>query len=199
MTCDPLAYTGAGPLGLLIALAIVCVVAGAVLLLMFRRRGRAVNIVLMLIVSGAAVSLAVGTPSQAMADDCPPAENSPTEVIQANNSLTIIQTSVMEGLVPGIEPVAITGTVTNNGTDSTDIAAIDVEIAGIITDPDAAPGSCDPGDYVLLNPRMLVGRTLSPGGSTEFAGASIGFNNKSTNQDTCKSAIVRLLYTANPN
>jgi len=37
-----------------------------------------------------------------------------------------------------------------------------------------------------------------PGGSTAFAGASIGFNDKSTNQDACKGATIQLLYTANP-
>ena len=37
-----------------------------------------------------------------------------------------------------------------------------------------------------------------PGGSTAFAGASIGFNDKSTNQDACKGATIPLLYTANP-
>jgi hypothetical protein len=89
--------------------------------------------------------------------------------------------------------------VTNNGTDSTDIIAVNVEITGVTTHPGAVPGPCDPSDYVLLDARMPVGRTLDPGGSTPFAGASIGFNDKSTNQDACKGATIQLLYTANPN
>ena len=45
---------------------------------------------------------------------------------------------------------------------------------------------------------MPVGRTLDPGGSTPFSGAFIGFSDKSTNQDACQGAAIKLLYTANP-
>jgi len=45
---------------------------------------------------------------------------------------------------------------------------------------------------------MPVGQTLGPETSAAFSGALIGFNNKSTNQDTCKGATISLLYTANP-
>jgi hypothetical protein len=219
MTCEPLAYTGGGRLDLLLAIAISCLAAGGLLLLMTRRRGRAVTVALLLLVCGAAVSITGGTPTGAMAADCPPAANSlpaadplspadpqsaanpqsAADPQSAANSLTVSQTSVMDGLAPGIAPVAITGVVINNGADSTDIIAVDVEITGVITHPGAVPGPCDPSDYVLLDARMPVGRTLDPGGSTPFAGASIGFNDKSTNQDACKGATIQLLYTANPN
>jgi hypothetical protein len=208
MTCDPLAYTGGGQISLLLMLAIGCVLAGALLLLMTRRRGRGVTLVLLLVVGGGALLVTAATPTPAMADVCPtaegvapndpPAANVPPVNVPTDNSLTITQTSVMVGLAPGIAPVAITGVVSNNGTDSTDITAIEVAITGVITDPNSAPGTCDPSDYVLLNPRMPVGQTLGPGGSTPFAGASIGFSNKVVNQDTCKGATVVLLYTANP-
>lgn len=36
------------------------------------------------------------------------------------------------------------------------------------------------------------------GAATPFRGASIGFSDKSTNQDACKGAAIKLLYTANP-
>lgn len=194
MTCDPLAYTGAGQLGLLLTVAIACLAAGALLPLMTRRRGSVVTGALLLLVSGAVVSIIAATPTPAVADDCPSADHSATE-----NSFTITQTSVIEGLAPGIMPVAIAGIVVNNATDSTYITAVDVEIAGVITEPGAVPGVCDASDYVLLDSRMQLGRTLGPGGSTPFAGASIGFSNKSTNQDVCKGATIQLLYTANPN
>jgi hypothetical protein len=126
------------------------------------------------------------------------AQSSPVVNLEPINSLTITQTSVMQGLAPGVAPVPITGIVANISDDSTVITAIAVEITGVITAPGAAPGVCDASDYVLLNSLMPVGRTLGPGGWTEFAGASIGFNNKSTNQDTCQGATIELLYTANP-
>jgi len=218
MTCDPLAYTGGGRLDLLLAVAIACLAAGGLLLLLTRRRGRVVTVALLLLVCGAAVSITGGTPTGAMAADCPPSANalpaadplspvnpqsaadpqSETDPQSDANSLTVVQTSVMDGLAPGIAPVPITGVVTNIGTDSTVIIAVDVEIIGVVTDPGAVPGVCDASDYVLRDTRMPVGRTLDPGGSTAFAGASIGFNDKSTNQDACKGATIQLLYTANP-
>ena len=164
MTCEPLAYTGGGRLDLLLAIAISCLAAGGLLLLMTRRRGRAVTVALLLLVCGAAVSITGGTPTGAMAADCPPAANSlpaadplspadpqsaanpqsAADPQSAANSLTVSQTSVMDGLAPGIARVAITGVVINNGADSTDIIAVDVEITGVITHPGAVPGPCDP-------------------------------------------------------
>jgi len=122
-----------------------------------------------------------------------------TSYATALNSISVIQTSTLEGLAPGVAPVAITGLIINNGPDSTVIAAVDVEITAVTRAFDAAPGSCGPSDYVLLNPRMMVGRTLAAsGGSTNFAGASIGFNDTTANQDACQRATVTLLYTAVP-
>jgi hypothetical protein len=131
------------------------------------------------------VALTPGTPVQAAAADC----------VSADNSLTITQTSVMDGLAPGVDPVPITGLIVNNGPDGTHVAAIDVEITAVINDPNAVDGSCDVSDYRVLDPRMLVDRHLGPGGSTPFAGASIGFADKVTNQDACKHARLHLRYT----
>jgi hypothetical protein len=41
---------------------------------------------------------------------------------------------------------------------------------------------------------MPVKQSLAPGEPAEFTGVSIGFNNKSTNQDACKRAAVHLEY-----
>jgi hypothetical protein len=54
------------------------------------------------------------------------------------------------------------------------------------------------GDYVLLDTKMPVDQALVPGGSASFAGAAIGFDNKTVNQDGCWQAVVHLLYTAMP-
>jgi len=52
-------------------------------------------------------------------------------------------------------------------------------------------------DDRLLAPTMPIGRALGPGGeSTEFTGASIGFNDKSSNQDTCLGAVIGLTYAS---
>ncbi len=190
MTCDPLAYSGPGAnVSLLVILAVVFLVVGGVILLWTGRRGRIASGVLLLLISAAAVTITAGTPGRALAaTDCP----------SADNSLTIVQTSVMDDLAPGTAPVPIAGMVRNNGADSTYIEAVDVRITRVVPAPGAVPGLCDASDYLLVRSLMPVGRTLVPGGSTEFSGASIGLRNKSVNQDTCKGARIELLYTANP-
>lgn len=193
MNCYPLPNTGVDAnTGLFLLVAIGCLVLGAVLVLATRRGRRhtgatAALTVLSLVV--AAFVLPPGAPAQATTSDCETA---------GQNSLTVRQTSIMDGLAPGRAPVAITGVVVNNSVDSTYITAVDVRITAVSTQPGAAPGTCDPSDYFLLNPRMSVEQPVGPGGSTSFAGASIGLGNKPTNQDACQRAVIHLLYTANP-
>lgn len=190
MNCDPLPNTGAGAaVGPILLIALGCLVLGTILLALSRRRKTGVSAALaVLVVLSAALALAPGTPAQAADSDC----------LTGNNSLTVTQTSSMLGLAPGVAPVPITGLVVNNGTDSTYLRAVDVEITGVTGRPGSPLGSCTAGDYVLLDTLMPVGRTLGPGGSTAFTGASIGFRNKTVNQDSCQHAVVHLLYTANP-
>jgi LPXTG-motif cell wall-anchored protein len=113
------------------------------------------------------------------------------------NSLTITQTSVVTDLGPGRPAAALTGAITNNGPDSTHITAINVEITSVTLALDASPGTCSSSDYELFDARMPVGHTLAAdGGSTVFSGASLGFADKTTQQDACQRATVHLLYTA---
>ncbi len=193
MTCDPLPNTGLdAPVLAVLIIAVVCLLLGLGMLVVRRRRGRtAATLMVLLILGGAVMGLIPSAPALASSPDCLTAD-------PAENSLTIKQTSTMEGLAPGIPPAAITGLVTNNGLDSTFIPGIVVEIVSISTHPKAPTGRCDATDYLLLDPRMPVNRTLGPGGSTTFAGASIGFSNKSVNQDACKRATIHLRYTTVP-
>lgn len=189
MICESLPNTGAAVRpDLLLLVAIACLVIGAVIVVAARRRGRRRTTVALLLLVGAAMAVTAGAPTPAMADGC----------LSTSNSLTVVQTSVMTGMAPGIAPVDIDGIVSNRGSDSTYIDVVDVEIASVSTDPAARPGTCDATDYLLIDRRMPVGRTLEPGGSAPFTGASIGFSNKSSNQDVCKGATVHLRYVANP-
>ncbi len=190
MTCGTLSFTGLNEhLGLVVLIAVACLVVGVTILLVARHRraGVAVGALLLVLVIGTVV-IAPTMPAEAASSDC----------VQADNSLTVTQTSTMQGLAPGIDPVPITGRVVNNGTDSTRITAVEVEITSVTTGLGSTPGTCDASDYLLRDVRMSVERTLGPGGSTEFSGASIGFGNKATNQDACQNATIHLLYTANP-
>ena len=44
---------------------------------------------------------------------------------------------------------------------------------------------------------MSVGSDVAAGASASFTGATLGFNDKLTNQDACKGATVNLAYVSN--
>jgi hypothetical protein len=224
--------TGLGAyFGLLLLLAISCLIAGVTLVLLARRSrgGLAVLVLLLLLGTVTTVStLGMVTPAQAATPGCspPPSSSSssgssssgsalsgssasgsssasspsapPSTASSSVGRLTVTQTSTMAGLAPGVAPTPITGRLVNHSAESTHITAVGVEIASITPGFNSSAGACGVGDYEVIAARMRVGRTLGPEGSTAFAGASIGFNNKKTNQDGCQGATVHLLYTTNP-
>ncbi|MEV6876678.1 hypothetical protein [Amycolatopsis sp. NPDC051128] len=179
--------------GLVLSLVIGCLAAGTALTLVSRRRNGTLAVLLIVSLVGATTALFPATPAHATTSDCGADGNHP-----AGNSLTVTQTSTMDHLAPGVAPVPITGLVVNNGDDSTYLAAVEVQITSVTPAPGSPAGSCDAGDYLLVNARMPVARALGPGGSAPFTGAAIGFRNKTVNQDSCQNATIHLLYTANP-
>ena len=184
MSCLDLAFTGSGSVLVPLLLGVAFVVVGAVVTLR-RRRHRAIVAGALMLIACLALPLA-GPASPAQAAGC---NDTP------DNSLTIRQTSAMTAMIPGRSPASIGGTVTNNGSDETDIIAIVVSIAGVTKSGGAVAGTCGAEDFIVLDSRMPVGQTLAPGATTTFSGASIGLRNGPTNQDACKGSTVHLLYT----
>lgn len=195
MSCGELATTGSGLVAPLI-LAAACLVVGVVALFVARtRRSRtaAAGVFVVLLSGGLTSGMADTSSARAAAPDCSAAP-SPS----AGNSLTITQTSTMSQLAPALAPAAITGLVVNTGSDSTYITAIAVSIVSVTKSPGAGAGAgiCDASDYVLRDVTMPVDRMLEPGGSATFDGASIGFRDKSINQDACQGAAIGLRYVS---
>ncbi len=108
------------------------------------------------------------------------------------SNLTLAQTSNISNMYPGDSAQAITGTVTNNAGNSAYVTAVTASISGVT----GGAGACDASDYTLATPTMTVCRDVVAGGSATFTGATIKFNNKTTNQDGCKGATVVLAYAA---
>ncbi len=99
--------------------------------------------------------------------------------------------NAISGLAPGVAAQALTGTITNNGTNSYTVTGLSAAITGVAGG--AGPG-CDATDYTLVQPSG-VGGALAAAASMPFSSGSIAFNNKATNQDDCKGATVTITYT----
>lgn len=108
---------------------------------------------------------------------------------------TVTQTSTVSNMFPGDAPQTLSGTVTNDSGESAYVTRVVVSISGV-SQASGAAGSCDASDYTLANETMAVGKDVAKGGQANFGGATIKFNNKTTNQDGCKGATVNLAYAA---
>lgn len=187
MDCTDIPTTGS-PVASILAWAIALLLLGLALVLVRSRRTGTITVLVLLLLTGgvAAFGLASGSPAFADSADCVPLDN----------DLTITQVSTLTGLAPGVPPAPITGVIVNRGAESPIITAVTVSIASVTKAPDAVTGPCGPSDYILSNVRMPIGRALPSGGSAQFSGASIQFNDKSTNQDACQGARIKLTYVS---
>jgi hypothetical protein len=114
------------------------------------------------------------------------------------DTLPVTQVSAPSNMAPGVAAGAITATVTNTGLNNAHVSQVVVSIQSVTQEASPPAGTCDPSDYTLSNPIMTTGAgDLAPNAvSGTFSGATLGFNNKLTNQDACKGATVHLHYVA---
>ena len=193
MNCDDLAATGFGA-GVVVLFALMTVGAGFLALFCARAhrrsgRGSQAAIALMLLVLCGGLAGVSGLPTaHAAPSDCAGSMPGPNEEIRANQTVTII------ALAPGVAPAPIEGVVVNGSLSTRYIETVTVSITSVTKAAGAAAGTCDVTDYNLFDVAMPVGRVLRPAEAAEFSGASIGFSNKSVNQDACKKATVNLRY-----
>jgi hypothetical protein len=115
-----------------------------------------------------------------------------------DNDLSIAQTSINSGMAPAIAADTISGTVTNNSTSQAAyVDTVTVSISSVDKASGAPAGTCDASDYTLSGATMNVQQDLAPLGQASFSGATIGFNNKASNQDACQGATVNLSFASN--
>jgi hypothetical protein len=107
--------------------------------------------------------------------------------------LTVNQTTTLTGMYPGDTAQTITGTFTNTNSGPIRVNTVTASISSVTVGGLTAVG-CDATDYTLV-PTATVGAEI-PVGSAQGAwtGITLKFNNKATNQDACKGAVVNLSY-----
>src|SRR3546814_5980616 len=96
-----------------------------------------VTAILAVLIVGASAGAVSAAPAHAASSDC----------ASAQSALTVTQTSIMDGLAPGVAPSSISGLVTNRSPDSTFIAAVRVDIIGVTRSVDAPAGTCNAADH----------------------------------------------------
>jgi hypothetical protein len=115
-----------------------------------------------------------------------------------NAAVTIVQTSVVSGMAPGVAPQSLNGTINNPNDGPAYVDEISVSISAVedaLGDPIVG---CSAADYVIAgSPIDFSGEALA-NDTTTWTGATIAFDNDPlVNQDACKNAIVVLEYSSN--
>ena len=113
------------------------------------------------------------------------------------NALTVVQTSTISGLAPGLPAQTLGGNFNNPNSGPVYVASVTASIASVTDAGGNAIVGCDTSDYTLANATMTVGAEV-PSGTAKgsWTGATLAFNNKASNQDACKLAVVHLSYSA---
>jgi hypothetical protein len=207
--CDLLAATGSPVTTLLVAAAALLIVGVVLSVGAGGRGGRRVALVAALVIgSGIVVGGAgpnqaraaehpcgdAGLPDGVVIEPTPTGSGSPENDDAPVSPFDIGQISTNVDIAPGLAPTPISGQVVNRGPEAIYVEAVSVEIATVTKAAGAVDGVCDSTDYDLRDPIMHIGRTLMPGQTAIFSGATIGFHNKPINQDACQAATVGLTY-----
>jgi hypothetical protein len=110
--------------------------------------------------------------------------------------VTIEQLSVLNGVAPGAPAQDIEIKITNpSATTSQFVNEVAARIDGVELAAGHAPGTCDETDFTLSGP-LAIGHEFLANEVQTYTGLTIAFNNKATNQDACKGAVLYLAYQA---
>jgi hypothetical protein len=186
-SCTQLPATGSAySVVAVILVAIACFAFGLALLRASRRGDRSPASIALLLVLAVCL-VAVSAPSSS-------ATAAPPGCGDATSSISVTQTSIITGLAPGKPADAVEAIGTNIGDSSVFVQKVVARISSVTKAPLAVAGACDAMDYIVETAQMPVNQTVPPAGSVEIGGATIAFNDRSTNQDACKGATVHLGY-----
>jgi hypothetical protein len=120
-----------------------------------------------------------------------------TVAASTTTPVTVVQTSTISNLAPGVAAQTLSGNFTNGNSGPVYVTSVTASITSVNKAVGAPAGTCDATDYTLSNATMTINAEV-PAGAAQGAwtGATIAFNDKpSVNQDACKNATVNLAYS----
>jgi len=112
------------------------------------------------------------------------------------SGITVVQTSVVTGLAPGLPAQTLSGTFLNPNSGPVYVSSVSVSISSVVKAGGAPAGTCDATDYVITGSPLTINAQVLADDSTTWSGPQIAFVNKASSQDACKGATVNLAYTA---
>lgn len=106
-----------------------------------------------------------------------------------NQSLVVLQTSAVTGLAPGLPAQVLSGNFDNPNSGPVFVTAVTATVTG--TDK----AGCTATDYTIAGTAAVGAEVPTGSGVGAWSGLTLQFNNKATNQDACKNAVVSIAYT----
>lgn len=105
-------------------------------------------------------------------------------------AVAVNQTTTVTGLAPGLPAQSLAGNFDNPNAGPVYVAAVTATVTG--TDK----AGCGPTDYIIAGTATVATQVAAGTGVGAWTGLTIQFNNKGTNQDVCKNALVTIAYAS---
>jgi hypothetical protein len=117
-----------------------------------------------------------------------------TATTGTSTDLTVNQVTVVTPMFPGDAPQTLSGTFNNTSSGPIHVASVTVSIDSVTQGAVTAVG-CSAADYTVSGAIMAAVQNVPTGANKgTWTGATIQFNNTTSNQDACKNAVVHLHY-----
>ncbi|MCW2815431.1 MAG: hypothetical protein JWN84_2886 [Nocardioides sp.] len=108
--------------------------------------------------------------------------------------VTVVQTTDLDDLAPGVLPQTLSGEFNNPNDASVYVGTVTISSITVTKSGTAVAGDCDADDYTLGGTAVVNDEIEAGDGVGAWTGLTIEFNNKVTSQDQCKGATVAIAY-----
>ena len=112
------------------------------------------------------------------------------------NAITVNQTSTVSNLRPGYSAQTLEGDFDNPNDEPVYISSVTAAVQSVVDGGGDTIDGCDSSDYTIGGTATVNAEIPTGTSQGSWSGLTIQFNNKNSNQDACRGAVVKLAYTA---